>query len=322
MRYGNLFGDDESGQTVQELPISQLRPYKDHPFRLYDGERLDAMVRSVRELGVITPVIVRPSGSDAKSYEILSGHNRVNAAKAAGIKEVPGVIMQGLTDDEAALIVTETNLVQRSFSDLTYSQRALALKHHLDAIKAQGKRSDILKEIESLSNTSDTNGNATSCQIGTKLGRSDEHVGERYDLSPRNVARYIRLTHLTAPLLDRVDSGEIGFIPAVTLSYLSPAEQDDLEMILSDDAFSFKVDIKKAEALRELSQSGKLTPAKMVHVLNGEAGKPKEVTAKITPKVWKRYFPESTPQSEIESVIEKALELYFGTRDKNYAGHL
>ena len=139
--------------ATESLFVDELIPYADHPFKLYEGERLDDMVRSVKELGVIVPVIVRPLDED---YEILSGHNRVNAAKIAGLKKVPVIIKTGLTDEEAKLIVTETNLVQRSFADLSHSERAVALKMHLEALKesngGQGTRTDLLDEIKTLSN--------------------------------------------------------------------------------------------------------------------------------------------------------------------------
>jgi ParB family chromosome partitioning protein len=135
------------GDTPQFLYTDDLVPYSDHPFKLYAGERLNDMVRSITENGVIVPVIVRPIDKSEKKYEILSGHNRVNAAKLAGLERVPVHIKKKLTDKEAALIVTETNLVQRSFADLSHSERAVALKHHLEAVKEESK---FLSEIKRL----------------------------------------------------------------------------------------------------------------------------------------------------------------------------
>jgi ParB family chromosome partitioning protein len=310
-------GDTEHDANIT-LAIGDLVPYASHPFKLYEGERLDDMVRSVREHGVIVPIIVRPHTDDeyAGMYEILSGHNRVNAAKIARLTKVPVVIKTGLTDREAKLIVTETNLMQRSFVDLTHSERAVALQMHLEALKSenggQGKRTDLLDEIKILANPHDSRENGTSYQVDTKL-RSNEKTGAQYGLSSASVARYVRLTFLNQPLLDRVDTDEIPFVPAVTLSYLSPDEQDELNRHLSQTAY--KVDMRKAESLREFSEGKKLTDEKMIQILSGELyKKPKPKTApplKIKAKIYQKYFDGDTTQGEMEAVIDQALSEYF-----------
>jgi len=242
----------------------------------------------------------------------LSGHNRVNAAKIAGLKKVPAVIKTDLTDDEAELIVTETNLVQRSFSDLSHSQRAIALKRHMNAISKQGKRTDLLDEIETLSNPHEIKENETSAQVVRKL-ESREVAGEKYGLNRMNVSRYVRLSNLDKSLLNRIDAEEIAFIPAVSLSYLSPDEQTELDKLLTETAY--KVDMKKAESLREFSESKRLTNEKMMQILSGELNrKPKSKTApplKIKAKIYQKYFDGDTPQSEMETIIDKALSEYF-----------
>jgi len=163
----DIFVEDmKEAEGVKELPISSLKPYHDHPFKLYLGERFEDMVRSIKELGVIVPIIVRPKGED--KYEILSGHNRVNAAKTTGLETVPAVIKEQLTDEEAALIVTETNLIQRSFSDLCHSERAVALAAHHKTLKKQGARTDLLNELEKLLNPHEIRGEGTSSQFETK----------------------------------------------------------------------------------------------------------------------------------------------------------
>jgi len=304
--------------ATETMYIDELVPYADHPFKLYEGERLDDMVRSIKEHGVIIPVIVRPLNEDEVRYEILSGHNRVNAAKIAGLKKVPAIIKTGLTDDEARLIVTETNLVQRSFADLSHSERAIALKHHMDAIRQQGKRTDLLNEIEKLSKPLDSRDNDTSCQVGTKSERSNEHVGKEYGLSARSVARYMRIAELIYSLQARVDNDEIPFIPAVTLSYLSSNEQAELNRLL--DGTAHKIDMKKAESLREFSEGKKLTTEKMAQILSGELSrKPKSKTApllKITAKIYRKYFDGNTTQTEMVTVIDQALAEYFENHKK------
>jgi len=302
--------------ATEILFIDDLVPFANHPFKLYEGERLDDMVRSVKELGVIVPVIVRPLDGDEGTYEILSGHNRVNAAKIAGLKKVPVVIKTGLDDDEAKLIVTETNLVQRSFADLSHSERAVALKQHHEVLKnsngGQGRRNDLLDEIKTLLNPDKIKGNGTSSLLGNKL-KSLEKTGTQYGLSKNSVARYVRVACLNQPLLQRVDDDEIGLYPAVSLSYLSPDEQTELNRLLCEAAY--KVDMKKAESLREFSEAKKLTNEKMEQILSGELNKkhrPKTPPPfKLKARIYQKYFGSDTPQDEIEAAIDQALAEHF-----------
>ena len=295
-----------------DLMIADLVPFADHPFKLYEGERLHDMVRSIRERGVIVPIIVRPIDGDEEIYEILSGHNRVNAAKLVGLQKVPVVVKNGLSDDEAKLIVTETNLVQRSFSDLLHSERAIALKYHMDAIRKQGKRNDLLDEIKMLSNPHEIKGNETSGLIDQKLDARAK-AADKYGLDPRSVSRYVKICELNKSLLNRLDVDEIGLYPAVSLSYLPPDEQTELDRLLNETAY--KVDMKKAESLREFSENKKLTNEKMVQILSGEINKkPKPKTApplKIKAKIYQKYFNGDTTQTEMETVVDQALSEYF-----------
>jgi len=252
------FNNPTDDRDNDMISIDLLIPYTNHPFKLYEGERLSDMIRSIKEMGVLLPIIVRPVdlGTDDEQYEILSGHNRVNAAKEAGLSEVPAIIKRDLSDDEAKLIVTETNLVQRSFADLSHSEKAIALKHHLEAIKEQGKRNDLIKEINELLNADKIGENSTPYQVDTK-SRSNEKTGNKYGLSSASVSRYIRITYLIDSLQERVDNDEIPFIPAVSISYLLPDEQTELNMLLDEN--KYKINMKKAESLRETSENKKLT---------------------------------------------------------------
>jgi ParB family chromosome partitioning protein len=308
----DLLLDKEPGETTDSLFIDELVPFANHPFKLYTGERLDDMVRSIKELGVIVPVIVRPIGEGEESYEILSGHNRVNAAKLAGLIKVPVVIKLDLTDEDAALIVTETNLVQRSFADLSHSERAIALKQHMDAISKQGKRTDLLDEIKRLSNPDEIKENETSALLEPKLA-AREKTAEKYGLCRANVTRYLRLSFLTKSLLDRVDADEIGLYPAVSISYLSPDEQDKLNRLLGESAY--KIDMKKAESLREYSKGKILTDEKMEQILSGELNKkPKPKTPppfRLKAKIYQKFFNGDTTQAEAETIIDQALTEYF-----------
>jgi ParB family chromosome partitioning protein len=294
---------------TKTLFIDELIPYADHPFKLYEGDRLDDMVRSIKELGVIVPIIVRQLDED---YEILSGHNRVNAAKIAGLKKVPVIIKKGLTDEEAKLIVTETNLIQRSFADLSHSERAAALKQHLEAIKSQGKQNNLLDEIKRLSNPYEIEEN-DSCGLIDHRTKSRDKTAEKYGLNPRSVTRYTRLCELNKALLNRVDDDEIGLYPAVSISYLSSDEQNELENLLSE--FTYKIDMKKAEILRNFSESKKLTNEKMKQILSGEfnrKAKPKiPPPLKIKHNIYSQFFNSKIKQKEMEVIVEQALKVYF-----------
>lgn len=317
MSLDDMFGDsintiEQQNQTKVE--ISRLIPFANHPFKLYEGERFENMVRSIKEFGVIVPVIVRPKGYD---YEILSGHNRVNAAKAAGLLEVPVVIKENLEDEEAMLIVTETNLMQRSFSDMLHSERAAALSEHHKALSSQGKRNDLLKEIESLLNADEIRDEETSSPVGKKL-RTHEQISEAYNLSKNSIARYLRISRLVNELKEFVDSEEISIRAGVDLSYLLDEEQILIADILTSN--EFKIDMKKAETLRAFSEGKKLNEETAYSILSGELNKKpkanKPAPIKLKPKLINKFFKAETKQTEIEEVIEKALELYFETQKK------
>lgn len=317
MSLADMFGENteevESKNQI-EAEISKLIPFEKHPFKLYEGERFDNMVRSIRELGVIVPIIVRTKG---EFYEILSGHNRANAAKAAGLKKVPVIIKENLEDEEAMLIVTETNLMQRSFSDMLHSERATALSEHHKALSSQGKRTDILKEIEAMLKADEVNNKETSRQIGEKLTSADE-TGKSYNLSGRTVSRYLRICNLIKELLDKLDIGEIPFTACVELSYLTEEEQHIVDDIVA--STKFKIDIKKAESLREFSEKKNLNQETAHSIISGELNKKQKRNKfsiiKLKPKLINKYFSSEVKQPEIEDIIDKALKLYFKTQRK------
>jgi ParB family chromosome partitioning protein len=300
--FDSLFDDDS---LVQELPISQLKPYHNHPFRLYEGERLKDMLRSVREVGILVPIVVRDA--DSGMYEILAGHNRVNAAKQVGLETVPARILENISDDLASLIVTESNLCQRSFSDLPHSERAMALKAHYDALKSQGKRTDILNAVERL-----ITGEGADDAAAEPNSKSRDVVAEKYNLSPQTVSRYVRLALLHKDLLDLVDEGKIAFLAGVELAGLSEDAQSALADFLNRE--SMPVSIKQAKLLsdHEKLSHDELDDEQIRALLTGDIKKPKaEPAAKVKQKVYRRYFPSSTPLKDIENTIEKALAYYF-----------
>ena len=294
-------------QVAQELPVMNLIPYRDHPFRLYDGQRLQDMVRSVREVGILIPVVVRDA--EGGTYEILAGHNRVNAAKHVGLDTVPARVLENISDELAALIVTESNLCQRSFSDLSHSERAVALKAHMDALKSQGRRMDIIAAMDRLNAGEEDTEREKA--IAPK-GEARSLVGEKFDLSPATVSRYVRLASLHRELLGLVDEGKIAFLAGVELAGLSDKTQDHLAAFLDRERLTLTV--KHAKALKDAASSSRGLDEEQIHgILTGAAfRKPKAgPTAKTKPKIWKKYLPANTPAKDIESTIEKALAFYF-----------
>lgn len=317
--FASIFGDDfdetpvttEDGTTL--IKLEQLVPFANHPFKLYEGERFDEMVESIKNFGVIVPIVARKKGI---KFEILSGHNRVNAAKEAGLEVVPAVIKEGLSEEEATLIVTETNLMQRSFTDLTHSERATVIATRHNAMKQQGVRTDLLSEIEKLSKAPNLASKETFYPMDKKL-RTHETLGNEYNLSQASIARYIRINKLNNELKDQVDEGKIAMRAGVDLSYLSEENQEMIDAIVSED--TFKVDMKKASLIREYDKEDKLNWKTAKAIITGEALKDhdKQKPIKIQPKVWSKYFKPDEDKKDIEKVIEKALELYFTKQHAN-----
>jgi ParB family chromosome partitioning protein len=309
--------DNSKSELVPSIAINKLIPFKNHPFKLYEGERLSDMVESIKANGIIMPIILRPLDDDI--YEILSGHNRVEAAKVAGLEIVPVIIRENLSDDEALLIVTETNLIQRSFTDLSHSERATSLTVHHEAVKNQGKRTDLINEIENLLKNSENISNdvafLTSAQFVPKL-EAREKTAQNYGLNRGTVTRYLRIHNNLSNLFnDMLDSGQIPFIAAVEISYLSNEHQSDLAKILSDNP-ELKIDIKKAELIRGFSEENKLNLKVIKDILSGIAVKKKNRASlpvqslKIGGKKLSKYFkPEHTPE-EIQAELFRALEYY------------
>ena len=244
--FASIFGDDydleasnDKDDGITKLKIETLVAFKNHPFKLYEGDRFDDMVESIKNLGVIVPIVVRKKGL---RYEILSGHNRVNAAKVVGLNEIPSVVKEGLTEEEAILIVTETNLMQRSFADLAHSERATVIATRHSAMKSQGVRTDLLEEIEKLSKAPGLAVDETCAPMEHKL-KTREQIGVEYNLSRASIARYLRVDKLNPKLKELVDKGQIAMRAGVDLSYLTNDSQEMVEAIISEN--TFKVDMKR-----------------------------------------------------------------------------
>lgn len=312
---------DEVQKTggILEMDFAQMEPFPNHKFKLYEGQQLADMVESIRQFGVLLPIILW-NNKDGK-YIILSGHNRHNAARLAGLSKGPVIIKENLTYDEAVLIVTETNLRQRSFGDMSHSERAYCLAQHYEALKSQGRRNDLLDEIEILLNPHESNENSTSSEVQTKL-RSDTKVGQEYGLSRDKVAKYIRISKLIEPLIIKVDTGEIPFLAAYDLSFIEDADRQRQLVDLMENG-NYKVDMKKAEFLRNYYEIGKLNDTVAVRILSGEkTRKPKTnkpQSFKVNPGVITKYFTAGQSAKEIEDTIERALALYFENQKEGTA---
>jgi ParB family chromosome partitioning protein len=278
------------------ISVDKLHHYHNHPFKLYKGERLSEMVQSITVNGVIIPLIVRPLNDGG--YEVLSGHNRLEASKLVGMEYVPCVVKEDLTYEEAYVYVTETNLMQRSFADLAHSERAAALAAHYEAIKGQGKRNDLVREIQGL----------TSPQIGARL-KSSEKISEQFGLSKSNIERYIRLNGLLDGVKQLMDLGRIPVNAAYTLSFLDEVDQENIYQISTEN--EIKITMKQAEQLREIANDEGLNLEGIESVLLGNDEPKLSNIIKLKRNKLEQYFAVDTPDDAIEATIFKALRDYF-----------
>ena len=288
---------NNQNKEVDKIEINKLKHFPNHKFKLYSGERLEDMIQSVKEYGVLLPIIVWENNNE---FIILSGHNRVEACKQAGITEIPCVIKNDLSLEEATLIVTETNLMQRSFSDLTHSERAYILEQHYKAIKKQGKRNDLLKEIGNL-------------MIGNnvKAEYNIEKVGNEYNLSKDTVARYMRLSKLIPRLLEKIDSEQLPIRVGYNISFIEDTNiQERINGLLDN---GIKINIEKSEKLKNAFKDDKLTIDNVENYLKDEEKTKRNRSKyhKVSKSVIDKYFDKKCKQEEVDDTIDKALELYF-----------
>jgi len=300
--YDDIFGGttassaqslEEGAEQVQDIPISNLHPFKDHPFKVVDDEAMDKTVESIKEFGVLTPAIVRPR--DEGGYEIVSGHRRCHASKIAGKETLP-CIVRDLDDDSAVILMVDANL-QRE--ELLPSEKAKAFKMKLDAVRRKAGRP--AKE--------------NSCQIGTHL-RSDQIVAQEAGESARQVQRYISLTNLIPEILDMVDNRKIGFNPAVELSYLDESQQRQLLEAMD---FSQSIpSLSQAQRIKKLAVDEGITQETM-NVIMSEEKKSDVDRVTIKNDVLRKYFPKSYTPKQMEETIVKLLEQWQKkrTREQN-----
>ena len=284
--YDDLFETDESRaesqlERVQNIPVRELVPFKNHPFKVLDDEAMLRTTESIAEYGVLTPLIARPL--DHGGYENISGHRRAHAAELAGLSEVP-VLVRDMDDDAATVLMVDSNLQREN---ILPSERAFAYKMKLEAMKHQGSRSDL-----------------TSSQVGTKL-RTDQVMAKELGESRNQIQRYIRLTNLVPDLLDLVDCKQISFNPAVELSYLSPEEQETFLQAM--DEVQAAPSLSQAQRLKKLAQEGNFTMDAAREILNEvKKGDLERVTFRN--EQLRRFFPRSYTAQQMQDTIIKLLD--------------
>ena len=282
----DIFSTEESRQAeqreqVQQIPIAELFPFKNHPFKVLDDESMARTVESVKQLGVTNPLIARPRPEGG--YEIISGHRRQHAAQLAGLDTLP-VIVREMDDDAAILLMVDSNLQRES---ILPSERAFAYKMKLDALKRQGARSDL-----------------TSTQVVSKL-RSNEQLGAENNQSRETVRRFIRLTNLIPEMLDLVDQKKISFNPAVELSYLDEKQQRDFLEAMSDTQNA--PSLSQAQRLKKLAQEGHFSYDAAFAIM-GEEKKSELDTVTIKNDTLRKYFPRNFTPKQMEDTIIMLLE--------------
>ena len=283
-------GSQDGVETIQNLPLDSLHPFRNHPFKVVDDEAMQRTVESVARYGVLAPVIARPKPDGG--YEIISGHRRLHAAELAGLKTIP-VIVREMDDDTAVIAMVDANLQRET---ILPSERAFAYQMKLEAMKHQGQRTDL-----------------TSCQVGTKL-RTDALVAEGTDESARTVQRYIRLTNLIPELLDMVDQKQLAFNPAVELSYLT--EQEQFDLLDAMDYAQSTPSLSQAQRLKKLSQEGTLELDTMRTIMS-EIKKPELGNVTLKDATLRKYFPRSYTPKQMQETIIKLLEQWQKRRQRN-----
>lgn len=288
--YDDLFKNDEerladTQERIQMLSPEKMLPFPNHPFKVIDDDKMNDMVESIKEYGVLVPIIVRPVENG--NYEIVSGHRRHHAAVLAGQEEIPAIVRE-MDEDAAVLVMVDSNLQREN---ILPSEKAFAYRMKLEALKHQGKRSDL-----------------TSAQIGLKL--STEIIGEQNGDSRNQVKRYIRLTHLIPDILEMVDNKNIAFNASVEISYLSEKEQKLLQDNM--DVNECSPSLSQAKRLKKYSQEGKLTEDVIDAIMTEE----KETDTKLVLKgdTIKKYFPKEYTPMQMQQIITKLLESWYRKR--------
>ena len=269
-------------QDFKVLKTADLYPFPDNPFHVVEDEMLSELAESIKEFGIVTPIITRPK-EDGNGYEIIAGQRRVRASELAGINTIPAFVLP-LDRDRAIITLVDSNLQREN---ILPSERAFAYKMKSEAMKRQGFRTDL-----------------TSSQVGTRL-RTDDKVAQGFGVGRMTVQRFIRLTELIPPILQMVDEGKIALTPAVELSFLKKDEQEDLFATMESEEAT--PSLSQAQRMKSLSQSGRLDMDMIFSIMTEEKGNQKE-TVKIGMERLKKYFPKGTTPKQMEDTIIKLLE--------------
>lgn len=285
--------DAAAKEQRTEMPLSDLHPFEGHPFKVLDDELMEQTVESIRQIGVVSPLIVRPDPEGG--FEILSGHRRLHAAQLAGLETVP-VIVKEMDDDAAIIFMVDSNLQREN---ILPSERAFSYKMKLEAMKHQGERGDL------------TSGQVGQKSVGTV---SRDIVAEQAGDSSRNVQRFIRLTNLIPEILDMVDEKKIAFNPAVELSYLKTSEQK--EFLEAMDYAQASPSLSQAQRLKKLSQEGGCTLDDMCEVMN-EIKKDELDHVTIKNEVLRKYFPKSYTPKQMQDTIIRLLEKWQRSKQRD-----
>ena len=285
--------DAAAKEQRTEMPLSDLHPFEGHPFKVLDDELMEQTVESIRQIGVVSPLIVRPDPEGG--FEILSGHRRLHAAQLAGLETVP-VIVKEMDDDAAIIFMVDSNLQREN---ILPSERAFSYKMKLEAMKHQGQRVDL-----------------TCSQLGNKLDgkKSSEVMADELGTSKNQIFRYIRLTNLIPKILDMVDEKKIAFNPAVELSYLKPSEQK--EFLEAMDYAQASPSLSQAQRLKKLSQEGGCTLDAMCEVMN-EIKKDELDHVTIKNEVLRKYFPKSYTPKQMQDTIIRLLEKWQRSKQRD-----
>lgn len=289
--YDDIFSTEASRQQeqIQRLALSKLHPFKDHPFRVLDDDRMMETVESVKEYGVLVPIIARPMADGG--YEIVSGHRRKRACELAGLNEIPAIV-RDLDDDEAVIIMVDSNLQREN---ILPSERAKAYQMKLEAIKHQGERRDL-----------------TSRQLVGKLEAADL-IGQDTGESGRQIQRILRLNNLEPPLIDKVDAGKLAFTPAVELSYLKPEEQQWLDTALENTQQT--PSLSQAQRMKRESKQGTLSEQGIMEIMTeNKQTIPAKGSVVLPQEKLTKYFPRSYTTEQMEKVIFKLLDYWMRKR--------
>ena len=269
-------------QDFKVLKTIDLYPFPDNPFHVVEDEMLSELAESIKEFGIVTPIITRPK-EDGNGYEVIAGQRRVRASELAGLNTIPAFVLP-LDRDRAIITLVDSNLQREN---ILPSERAFAYKMKSEAMKRQGFRTDL-----------------TSSQVGTKL-RTDDKVAQGFGVGRMTVQRFIRLTELIPPILQMVDEGKIALTPAVELSFLKKDEQENLFATMESEEAT--PSLSQAQRMKQLSQRGRLEMDTIFAIMTEEKGNQKE-TLKINTSKLKKYFPKNTTPKQMEDTIIKLLE--------------